>query len=191
VLRRPASCGRALPGIELRIADAQGRSVPAGTVGEILARGPVVMLGYWNRPEETAAALKDGWLRTGDLAYMDDEGYVFVVDRAKDMIISGGENVYSSEVENALYSHPAVLEAAVIGVPDPRWGEAVKAIVTLRRGAKATEDELITHCHRLLGGYKCPKSVEFRESLPKSGAGKILKSELRRPYWEGKTRKVN
>jgi long-chain acyl-CoA synthetase len=149
------------------------------------------MLGYWRRPEETAAALRGGWLHTGDLAMMDEAGYVTIVDRAKDVVISGGENVYSSEVENALYRHPAVREAAVIGVPDPRWGEAVKAIVALRPGERATAAELIAHCRGLLGGYKCPKSVEFRESLPKSGAGKILKAELRAPYWEGQARKIN
>jgi long-chain acyl-CoA synthetase len=190
-LRRPASCGRALPGVELRIGDAQDNTVPPGTVGQILARGDNVMLGYWRRPEETAAALRGGWLHTGDLAMMDEAGYVTIVDRAKDVVISGGENVYSSEVENALYRHPAVREAAVIGVPDPRWGEAVKAIVALRPGERATAAELIAHCRGLLGGYKCPKSVEFRESLPKSGAGKILKAELRAPYWEGQARKIN
>jgi long-chain acyl-CoA synthetase len=190
-LRRAASCGRALPGVELRIGDDQDNTVPPGTVGQILARGENVMLGYWRRPEETAAALRGGWLHTGDLAMMDEEGYVTIVDRAKDVIISGGENVYSSEVENALYRHPAVQEAAVIAVPDLRWGEAVKAIVVPRPGERTSADDLIAHCRSLLGGYKCPKSVEFRESLPKSGAGKILKSELRAPYWAGRARKIN
>jgi long-chain acyl-CoA synthetase len=190
-LRRAASCGRALPGVEIRIADAQDRTVPPGTVGEILARGPNVMLGYWRRPDETAATLRGGWLHTGDLAMMDEQGYVTIVDRSKDMIISGGENVYSAEVENALYRHPAVQEAAVIGVPDARWGEAVKAIVVLRHSQSTAADDLIERCHTLLGGFKCPKSVELRGALPKSGAGKILKAELRAPYWQGQTRKVN
>jgi long-chain acyl-CoA synthetase len=190
-LRRAASCGRALADVSLRIADEQGRDAPPRTVGEILARGPNVMLGYWHRPEETAAALAGGWLHTGDLAFMDEQGFVFIVDRAKDVIISGGENVYSTEVENALYRHPGVQEAAAIGVPDPRWGESVLAVVVPRPGVTLSAEEIIAHCRTLIGAFKCPKRVEFREALPKSGAGKILKTELRAPYWKGETRRVH
>ena len=176
---RLASCGQALPGVDLRIADGNGRPLPPGTVGSIQARGANVMQGYWNLPAETAAAFVDGWLDTGDLGHMDEDGFVFIVDRAKDMIISGGENVYSTEVEDAIYAHPDVAEAAVIGVPDPKWGEAVTAIVALRPGTHLTEAALIEHCRGSLAGYKCPKSVRFIAALPKSAAGKILKQELR------------
>jgi long-chain acyl-CoA synthetase len=179
-LGRLASCGQAVLGVDLRIERPLGGACGPGEVGEIHARGPNVMLGYWRRPEETRAALAEGWLRTGDLAYRDEEGYIFIVDRAKDVVISGGENIFSTEVENALYRHPAVLEAAVIGRPDERWGEAVHAAVVLRPGASATADALIAHCQALIARYKCPRTVEFRAELPKSGAGKILKAELRR-----------
>src|SRR5207247_926365 len=145
---------------------------PRGEVGELVGRGPNVMIGYWNKPAETAAALVGGWYRTGDLGYQDDEGFVFLVDRAKDMIVTGGENVYSTEVEDALYRHPAVLEAAVFGIPDTRWGEAVHAVVVTR--APVRTDELIAHCRSLIAGYKVPRAIEMRsEPLPKSGAGKL------------------
>lgn len=186
--RRLASCGQPLLGVELRIVDPMGRDVAEGEVGEILARGPNIMLGYWNRSKETAAALEGGWLHTGDLAHWDSERWVFIVDRAKDVIISGGENIYSTEVEAALYKHPAVLEAAVVGVPDERWGEAVKALVVLRQGQSVTAESLIAHCQQWIAKYKCPKSVDFLPALPKSGAGKILKSELRKPYWPARGR---
>ena len=157
-----------------------------------MARGPNVMRGYWNRPEETAEALRNGWMHTGDVARIDDKGFIFIVDRSKDMIISGGENIFTTETENALYEHPAVLEAAVIGIPDAKWGEAVHAIVVLRDGQSASETDLIDHCKSLIAGYKCPKSVAMHEgSLPISGAGKILKTELRKPYWEGQEKGVN
>jgi long-chain acyl-CoA synthetase len=149
------------------------------------------MLGYWKKPEATAAAIRNGWMHTGDGAWMDEDGFVTIVDRVKDMIISGGENIYSREVENAVHAHPAVRECAVIGVPDEKWGEAVLAIVTLKTGATLTEAELIAHCHTLIANYKCPRRVEFRDALPLSGAGKILKGTLREPYWKGKTRAVN
>ena len=190
-IRRLASCGQEIVGVEVRVVDDADRPVRPGEVGEIVARGANVMLGYWKRPEETAAALRNGWLHTGDLATIDEENHIYIVDRAKDMIITGGENVYSTEVENALYRHPAVLEAAVIGVPDDRWGEAVKAVVVLREGSAANADALIVHCHTLIAGYKCPKTVDFADALPKSGAGKILKSQLRDPYWEGEERGVH
>lgn len=177
---------------EVAIMDEDDHEVPRGTVGEICARGPMVMKGYWKQPEETARALRNGWMHTGDAGYMDEEGYIFLVDRTKDMIVTGGENVYSVEVESALYEHPAVLEAAVIGVPDDQWGEAVHAVIFLKPGKRANDEELIHHCHGLIANYKCPKSVSFSEKeLPKSGAGKILKRDLRKPYWEGRERQIN
>jgi long-chain acyl-CoA synthetase len=192
-VRRLASCGREVPGVEVRVVDQEtGDDVRPGQVGEVIVRGPNVMLGYWKRPEETAQALRNGYMHTGDMALVDEENFIFIVDRAKDMIISGGENVYCSEVENAIYEHPAVLETAVIGVPDPQWGEAVLAVIVPRPGAPVSEKEVIDHCRTLIAGYKCPKRVVFQESpLPKSGAGKILKTELRKPYWEGTSRNVN
>ncbi|MCA0243963.1 MAG: long-chain fatty acid--CoA ligase [Proteobacteria bacterium] len=176
------SVGRCALGVEVKIVDADDREVPRGTVGEIVVRGPNIMLGYWNKPEETAQALRGGWLHTGDGATMDEAGYLFIVDRLKDMIVSGGENVYSAEVEAVLLRHPAVELCAVIGVPHARWGEAVHAIVVRRPGATAGEAELIAHCHEAIAGYKCPKTVEFRDALPLSAAGKILKRALRAEY---------
>ncbi|GAX88969.1 fatty acid--CoA ligase [Effusibacillus lacus] len=189
--RRLASCGQALFNVDLKIVDPEGREVPYGVVGEIIARGPNIMKGYWNRPEETAAALKDGWYWSGDMGAMDEDRFVYIIDRKKDMIITGGENVYSVEVENVIYQHPAVLEAAVIGVPDEKWGEAVKAVVVLKPGQTVSAEELIEFCGTRLANYKVPKSVDFVEALPKSGAGKILKRTLRDQYWEGRTRQVN
>jgi long-chain acyl-CoA synthetase len=166
--------------------------VQPGEIGEIIARGPNIMLGYWHMPEATAAAIVDGWLHTGDLATVDEANYIYIVDRAKDMIISGGENVYSIEVENALYTHPAVLEAAVIGIPDEHWGEAVHAVVVLKPGMQASAEELINHTRTQIAGYKVPRSIEFfTEALPKSGAGKILKRTLREKYWAGQSRNVH
>lgn len=184
------SAGRATMICEIRIVDTEGHEVPRGTVGEIAVRGPSVMLGYWNKPELTRAAVRGGWMHTGDGAYMDKDGFVFVVDRMKDMIVSGGENVYSAEVENALAQHPSVGACAVIGIPSEQWGEAVHAVVVLKPGATATEDELGAHCRGLIGGYKCPRTFEFRAALPVSGAGKILKTELRKPFWAGRERNV-
>ncbi len=144
------------------------------------------MQGYWNKPELTANTLKDGWIHTGDGGYLDEDGFVYIVDRVKDMIISGGENVYSAEVENAVYQHPAVVECAVIGVPDEKWGERVHAIVRCHEGQSVKDHEIIAFCHELIANYKCPRSVEFRtEPMPLSGAGKILKTDLRKPYWDG------
>jgi acyl-CoA synthetase (AMP-forming)/AMP-acid ligase II len=181
-LRR--SAGRAAPHAEVRIVDPDGREVPRGEVGEVVVRGDNVMLGYWNRPDDTAAAVRDGWMHTGDGGRMDDNGYVFIVDRIKDMIITGGENVYSAEVENALAKHPAVAAVAVIGVPDPDWGERVHAVVVLLPGHNATEEQLRAHCKTLVAGYKAPRSVDFVDAMPMSGAGKILKRELRKQYWD-------
>jgi long-chain acyl-CoA synthetase len=191
-IRRLASCGRAVPGTRVRVVNEHGEDVPPGEVGEIIARGPNVTRGYWNKPEETAAAFRNGWFYTGDLATVDKEQFIFIVDRKKDMIITGGENVFSTEVENGLYRHPAVLEAAVVGVPDAHWGEAVLALVVLKPGAMVTGAELIDHCRGLMAHYKCPQHVEFRsEALPKSGSGKILKAALREPYWQGYNRRVH
>lgn len=192
ITRRLASCGRAVIGVEVEVVDENGAPVSQGEVGEVAARGPNVMLGYWKRPEETATTLRRGWLHTGDMATVDEDGYIYLVDRKKDMIISGGENVYSTEVENVVYQHPAIREAAVIGVPDEKWGETVKAIVTLKDGASLNENELIEFCASRLADYKVPKSVEIRaDELPKSGTGKILKKELRETYWHGHTRRIN
>ncbi|MEO7850671.1 MAG: long-chain-fatty-acid--CoA ligase [Rubrivivax sp.] len=185
------SAGRASLSTEVRVVDEQGNEVPLGTVGEVAVRGPNVMLGYWNKPEQTAAAVRDGWMHTGDGGRMDEDGYLYIVDRMKDMIVSGGENVYSAEVENALSQHPAVAASAVIGIPSEQWGEAVHAVVVLKPGASAAAEELSKHCHALIAGYKCPRTVEFRDALPMTGAGKIQKTELRKPYWEGRSREVN
>lgn len=188
--QRLRSAGRPAIGVEVKIVDAEGRELPKGMVGEIAARGGGVMQGYWNKPAQTAAALRDGWMLTGDGAYMDEDGFVFVVDRVKDMIVSGGENVYSAEVENAVAQHPAVASCAVIGVPDARWGESVHAVVVLKLGASASAEEIQKHCRSLIATYKCPRSVEFRDALPLSGAGKVLKTVLREPYWKDQARKV-
>ncbi|MBI1238223.1 MAG: long-chain-fatty-acid--CoA ligase [Alphaproteobacteria bacterium] len=185
------SAGRAIPGVDVKIIDEDMNECPRGTVGEIAARGPNAMLGYWKQPELTARTKVDGWVRTGDAGYMDEDGFVFLVDRVKDMIVSGGENVYSAEVENAVSAHPMVAECAVIGVPDEKWGERVHAIVRLIEPGALTQEGMIAHCKTLIAGYKCPRSVEFRtDPLPLSGAGKILKTELRKPFWEGQTRRV-
>ena len=187
---RSRSCGQALIGVQVKIIDEAGNALPTGEVGELAARGPNIMKGYWKKPEQTEAVLKDGWYRSGDMGYMDEEGFVFLVDRAKDMIVSGGENVYCSEVEEALYKHPAVLEAAVFGVPDEAWGEAVHAVVVPRE--TVTPEELIEFCRERIAGYKLPKAITLSaEELPKSGPGKILKRELREPFWEGYDKKVN
>ncbi len=189
---RLRAAGRAIACVELKIVDEQDQEVPHGTVGEVAARGPNVMKGYWGMPEQTAQTLRGGWLHTGDAAWMDEEGFIFISDRLKDMIISGGENVYSTEVENALFQHPAVAQCAVIGIPDEKWGERVHAVVVPKPGAERDAAALIAHCRALIADYKCPRSVEFRnDPLPLSGAGKILKTELRQPYWADRGRGVN
>lgn len=185
------SVGRAGFACEIRIVDAGGQELPRGAVGEIIIRGGCVMLGYWNKPRETAAALRNGWLHTGDGGYMDEDGNIYIVDRIKDMIVSGGENVYSAEVENVLARHPAVSVCAVIGIPSRQWGEAVHAVVVLKPGMQAGEEELRTHCRNWLAGYKAPKTVEFRNAMPLSAAGKVVKTQLREPYWRGSERNVN
>jgi long-chain acyl-CoA synthetase len=174
------SAGQAAFGVDVAVLAGDGSELPRGEVGEICARGDNVMLGYWNRPELTKQTLRGGWLHTGDAGHMDDDGYVYVVDRLKDMILVGASNVYSAEVENAIATHPAVAECAVVGAPSARWGERVHAVVVLRDGSELAPEELIAHCGELIAGYKCPSSVEFRsEPLPTNGAGKVLKTELR------------
>jgi len=182
-----ARTGFAIPGVEIRVVDADEKDVPADgkSIGEIVARSDGVMAGYWKQPEETAKALRGGWFHTGDMATIDENGYILIVDRKKDIIVSGGENISSLEVEKAFLAHPSVYEVAVIPVPDERWGEAPKALVVLKPGAKATEDELVEFCRGRLARYKCPRSVDFLDALPKTGTGKILKKELRKKYWSG------
>lgn len=186
------SAGQAALGVQVKVMGLDLEEVPRGDVGEICARGSNVMMGYWGLEDATAEALKGGWLHTGDMGYMDDDGFVFLVDRAKDMIISGGENVYSIEVEDAIYQHSAVRECAVIGIPSDKWGESVHAVVVLKDDVALDESTLIEHCREYIAGYKCPRSIEItKEPLPISGAGKILKNELRKPWWEGRSKSVN
>jgi long-chain acyl-CoA synthetase len=188
---RLSSCGKPVPGVDVRVVNDNGVDVAPGQVGELIARGPNIMVGYWRRPEDTAAAVRDAWLYTGDLATIDSDGYVYLVDRKKDMIVTGGENVFSTEVEAALYEHPAVKEAAVIGIPDPDWGEAVHACVALLDGKKASVTDLVEFCRVRLANYKLPRSIEFFDGeLPKGGSGKILKKDLRERYWSGRSRRI-
>jgi acyl-CoA synthetase (AMP-forming)/AMP-acid ligase II len=191
-LERMRSAGKALPGVELAILDPGGNQLPAGEVGEIATRSSHNMAGYWNLPEATAKTLdQDGWLRTGDAGYMDKDGYLYIQDRIKDMIISGGENIYPAEVESAICDHPDVAEAAVVGVPDDKWGEAVKAIVVMKPGREASASDIINFTRGRIAGFKTPKSVEFIAALPRNASGKILRRHLRDPYWEGRDRQVN
>jgi fatty-acyl-CoA synthase len=186
------SCGKPAPMREVRVVDAQGRDVPAGEVGEIVVRSPIVMRGYWKRPEATAEAIDaDGWFHTGDAGYFDAEGYLYIHDRIKEMIVSGGENIYPAEVENAIAGHPAVQDVAVIGVPDDKWGEAVKAVVALKPGARADAADVIAFARERIAGYKLPKSVDFVPAIPRNPSGKILRRDLRAAYWEGRARQVN
>jgi len=189
-LARLASAGRPVLDCEVRIVDEEGKDVPVGEVGEIIVRSEAVTIGYWNLPEETAKTLRGGWLYTGDMGRLDDGGYVYIVDRKHDMIISGGRNIYPREIEEVLYQHEAILEATVIGIPDEYWVEAVKALVVLKDGMKATEEEIIAYCKEHLASYKKPRSVEFRKELPKSPTGKILKRQIREDYWKGMERRV-
>ena len=185
------SAGRSLAGTDVRIADENLVERPLGQIGEIVVRGPGVMLGYWKQPDLTAATIVDGWLRTGDAGYMDDEGFVYIADRLKDMIVSGGENVFSAEVENALAAHPKIAECAIIGVPDSKWGERVHAIVRFKPGMIADLAELVEHCRIRIAAYKCPRSLEARDAaLPLSPQGKVLKTELRKPYWADSGRQI-
>jgi long-chain acyl-CoA synthetase len=180
---RLRSAGRPISSAEVRIVDTEDRELPRGEIGEIVVRGPMVMQGYWKQPELTAATLRGGWMHTGDSGYFEPDGYLYVADRIKDMIISGGENVYSTEVENAISTHPAVLECAVIGIPDERWGERVHAVIVRRPAAELVADDIVAHCRGLIAGYKCPRSIDLRdEALPLSSVNKINKAALRAMY---------
>jgi len=192
-LRFKSKTGREFIGVELKVINDRGKEVKKDEkeVGEIIVKGDIVTKGYWKLPEETKKSIKDGWLYTGDMAVIDEEGYVTIVDRKKDMILTGGENVYSTEVENVLYMHPAILECAVVGIPDPKWGEAVKGIAVLKPGQKATEQEIIQFCKEKMTHYKAPKSIDFIKALPRTGSGKIHKKGLRDKYWEGYEKKVH
>ena len=185
------SAGQPIPGTLVRIVNEKDESLPAGETGEICVQGLTVSPGYWNLPEVTAEAYRGGWLHTGDAGYLDEDGFLYIIDRVKDMIITGGENVYSAEVENVLCMHAAINECAVIGIPSERWVEAIHAIVRLREGESSSQEELIAHCREQLAGFKCPRSVEFRvEPFPLSGPNKILKRVLRAPFWENQKRKI-
>lgn len=184
------SCGVPYPGTEIKCVDEDGNEVPQGEVGEILIKSGFVMKGYWKRDEATAEAIKDGWFRTGDAGYFDDEGFLYIHDRVKDMIVSGGENVYPAEVENGLFGHPDIADVAVIGVPDEKWGECVKAIIVAKPGTTPNEADIIAYAKTKIAGYKCPKSVDVVEALPRNASGKVLRRQLREPYWEGVTRRV-
>ena len=188
---RMRSAGKPFPGITIKVVDEAGNALPPRQVGEICISSPVNMLGYWNLPEATEKTLIDGYVHTGDAGYLDEDGYVYVHDRVKDMIVSGGENIYPAEVESALFGHPAIGDVAVIGVPDDRWGEAVKAVVVLKTGMSADADEIIGFARDRIAGYKLPKTVDFIDELPRNPSGKILKRELRKSYWEGRERNVN
>jgi long-chain acyl-CoA synthetase len=190
-LKRLESAGKPPSKGDIRITDKQGKDVKPGTPGEIAIHSNRIMSGYWKMPNETTDTIKDGWLYTGDVGIMDEDGYFYLVDRKKDMIISGGENIYSREVEDVIISHPAINEAVVIAVPDPHWGESVKALVILREGMTCSEKEIIDFCKNRLSSYKKPKSVEFWNNFPKTATGKIKKSEIREKYWVGHTRKIN
>ena len=189
---RMRSAGKALPGVELKIVDEAGRDLPVGEVGEVVTRSSNNMLGYWKLPDATAKTVdSDGWIRTGDAGYMDEDGYLYIHDRVKDMIISGGENVYPAEVESAIYGHPDVLEVAVIGVPDEKWGEAVKAVCAPKPGASIDPESVIGWARERIAGFKVPKTVDLIDALPRNASGKILRKDLRAPYWEGRERQVN
>jgi acyl-CoA synthetase (AMP-forming)/AMP-acid ligase II len=190
-VRRLSSAGQASVGVELRVVDDNDNNVPSGEIGEILIKSAATMLGYWNNNIGTNEALRGGWLHTQDLGIIDEDGFLFILDRKKDMIISGGENIYSWEVEEALRHHPAVAEAAVIGVPDPQWGESVKACIVLKAGSSVSEEELIELCRSRLGSYKKPRSVDFTTALPRLASGKIDKKVLRAPYWANRDRQVS
>lgn len=185
---RLVSAGHPLPGVTVKVSGPDGAELPLGEVGEFWTRSEQHMVGYWDRPEATAEVLVgDDWLRTGDAGSMDEGGYLFIQDRVKDMIISGGENVYPAEVERVLVEHPAVAEVSVIGIPDDKWGESVKAVIVIADGAELTEPEVISYARERLAGYKTPKSVDFLTALPRNSTGKVLKREIRKPYWEGRT----
>jgi long-chain acyl-CoA synthetase len=188
---RVLSCGRATLGADLKVVDADDRELPLGEIGELVYRGGGTMQGYWNRPEDTAEVIRDGWFHTGDAGTQDGDGFLYIKDRIKDMIVSGGENIYPAELESVLAAHPAVADIAVIGVPDAQWGETVKAVVVVKQGQELSAEDLIDWSRPRLAGYKRPRSVDFTDSIPRNPSGKILKRELRQPYWEQATRQVN
>jgi acyl-CoA synthetase (AMP-forming)/AMP-acid ligase II len=188
---RLGSCGRPVFDTEIRVVNERGEEVSPGEVGEITARGPDIMKGYYKDPELTQKTIINNWIYSGDMAKVDEEGYIYIVDRKTDMIITGGFNVYPSEIEQVLYKHPSVMEACAIGVPDEKWGEAIKAVVVLKEGCTATEQEIINHCKELLSGYKKPQSVDFVKELPKNPNGKVARRNVREKYWAGKARRVN
>ena len=185
------ACGLPAPGFEVRVVDAQDKPLRPREVGEIVIRATGVMKGYWHKTDATKKAVVEGWFHTGDAGYFDEDGYLYIHDRLKDMIVTGGENVYPAEVENAIFGHPAVADVAVIGVPDSRWGEAVKAVVVKKPGAEVAAEDIIAHARGRIAGYKLPKSVDFVAALPRNPTGKVLRRELRQPYWEGRERQVN
>jgi len=190
--QRMRAAGLPMPGVEIRIIDGDGKTLPPNTVGEVATRSKANMAGYWKLEQATRKTVgEDGWLRTGDAGYMDEDGYLYIHDRVKDMIISGGENIYPAEVENAVYGHPDVAEVAIIGVPDEKWGEAVKAVVALKPGASPDPDSILAFARERIAGFKAPKSIDFVDALPRNPSGKILKKDLRAPYWAGKDRAVN
>lgn len=184
------AAGRPVLGTQVRVVDADDNDVPNGTIGEVLARGPQMMKGYWNQPDATEEALHGGWMHTGDAGVLDEEGFLYIQDRVKDMIVSGGENVYPRVIEDVLFKHPAVAEVAVIGVPDEQWGETIKAIIVLRPGMTATPEGIMDFCRGKLGGFERPRSVDFVDALPRTPSGKVLKRKLREPYWVGQSRRV-
>jgi acyl-CoA synthetase (AMP-forming)/AMP-acid ligase II len=186
-----ASAGKAAPGVDVAVTGLDGWLLPPGEIGEIVIRGKCVMKGYWKNPDLTAAALRGGWYHTGDMGYMDEEGYLFLVDRKQDMIVTGGENVYPKEVEDVLYQHPAVAMAAVVSAPDEKWGERVQAVVVLKADLKVEVKELIDHCKSRLAGYKCPKKIDFWDNLPISPVGKILRKDVKKAFWRGYERTIN
>jgi acyl-CoA synthetase (AMP-forming)/AMP-acid ligase II len=190
VTRRLRSAGQPMTGCEVRIMGPDGNFCPPGVAGEIVIRSEALMAGYWNNHAATLETLTNGWLHTGDIGETDTEGFVYVVDRAKDMIVSGGENIYSREVEEALLSHPGIADAAVVGAPDERWGETVMAFVVRRDGAALTPDDIIAHCRDKIAGYKRPRAVTFVEALPKLPNGKVEKFKLRAPLWQGRAKAI-
>jgi acyl-CoA synthetase (AMP-forming)/AMP-acid ligase II len=184
------SCGKAIEGSEVKIIDSEGNTLPNGEVGEILLKSSWILKSYWRNPKATEEVKAGGWYHTGDAAYLDDEGFLFIKDRVKDMIITGGENVFPAEVENAVHSHEDIIDVAVIGIPDEQWGEAIKACVVLRPGAELSEDEIIAYARTQIAGFKAPKSIDFIPELPRNPSGKILRRELRAPYWANQSRGV-
>jgi acyl-CoA synthetase (AMP-forming)/AMP-acid ligase II len=185
------SCGKAGFGAEIKVVDEDGKELPTGEVGEILIKSGNNMKSYWNRPEATEESIVDGWFYSGDAGYFDEEGFIYIHDRVKDMIVSGGENIYPAEVENALMSHDDILDAAVVGIPDDNWGESVKGFVVLKEGVELKEDDIISYVRTQIAGYKCPKSINYLNELPRNPSGKILRREIRAPFWEGKDRNIS